>query len=55
MNNSVAAELYSQRIMFPCDFINTLVGRGGLKLMTYTMDDAEWEQYCADQNNQLTY
>lgn len=55
MNNSVTAELYSQRIMFPCDFINTLVGRGGLKLMTYTMDDAEWEQYCADQNNQLTY
>ena len=55
MNNSVSAELYSQRIVFPCEFINTLVQRGGIKLMTYTMDDAEWTAYCADQNNQLTY
>lgn len=55
MNNYVSAELYSQRIVFPCDFINTLVERGGIKLMTYTMDDAEWAEYCAEQNNQLTY
>lgn len=55
MNNYVSASLSSQRIVYPCDFINTLVGRGGVKMLTYTMDDKEWAEYCADQNNQLTY
>ena len=50
------ATLYAQRIVLGSEeYINSLVGRGGLMAMTYTMDDAEWTEYCASQNNQLTY
>ena len=28
---------------------------GGFRFMTYNYTDAEWEEYCAEQNNQLTY
>lgn len=50
------ATLYSQRIVLGSEeYINSLVGRGGVAAMTYTMDDAEWSAYCASQNNQLTY
>ncbi|MDO4459659.1 MAG: ABC transporter substrate-binding protein [Clostridia bacterium] len=50
------AVLYSQRIVLGSDYyINSLVGFGGISRMTYTMNDAEWADYCAQQNNQLTY
>ena len=50
------ATLYSQRTVLGSEeYINSLVGRGGLMAMTYTMDDAQWAEYCASQNNQLTY
>lgn len=50
------ATLYSQRIVLGSEeYINALVGYGGLSQLTYTMDDAEWAKYCADKNNQLTY
>ena len=28
---------------------------GGIRFMTYNYTDAEWEEYCAENNNQLTY
>ena len=50
------ATLYSQRVVWPAEeYINAFVGYGGYRELTYTMDDAEWEAYCAEQNNQLTY
>ncbi|MCC8064304.1 MAG: hypothetical protein LIO70_04345, partial [Clostridiales bacterium] len=50
------AVMYSQRIVLGSDtYVNSLVGFGGIRMMTYTMDDAEWAEYCASQNNQLTY
>lgn len=54
---SISTSLYSQRTVEGSeDFVNTLVdGYGGLRFMTYTMDDAEWADYCAQNNNQLTY
>ena len=48
--------LYSHRIVLGSEeFINSLVGFGGIQFMTYTMDDAEWAAYCAEQGNSLTY
>lgn len=52
-NSSV---LYSQRTVLGSEtYLNTLLGFGGIRYMTYTMNDAEWEAYCAENNNQLTY
>jgi len=48
--------LKSQRLVDGSDhFINSLVEFGGIRAMTYTMDDAEWTDYCAKNNNQLNY
>ncbi|MGN0353277.1 MAG: ABC transporter substrate-binding protein [Roseburia sp.] len=55
MISRTSATLYSQRIVWPCDWVNSIVQRGGLENMTYTMDDAEWDAYCAEQGNNLTY
>ncbi len=50
------AELYEQRIVMESEeYVNVLVEFGGLMGMTYTMNDAEWAEYCAENNNQLTY
>lgn len=50
------ATLYEQRLIQGSEeYINPLIGRGGLMYFTYTMDDAEWTEYCASQNNQLSY
>ncbi len=37
------------------DYINTLVGHGGIRFMTYSMDDDAWNAYCQKNNNQLNY
>ncbi len=48
--------LYSQRIVLgSSEFVNSVIGFGGIQYMTYTMDDAEWAEYCAENNNKLTY
>ncbi len=48
--------LESQRVVEYSDhYINSLVSFGDLPLLTYTMDDDEWAEYCAKQNNQLKY
>lgn len=56
VSSSCLATLYSQRVVPGSEeFINSLVVRGGLQFLTYTMDDAEWAEYCAEQGNQLSY
>jgi oligopeptide transport system substrate-binding protein len=48
--------LNSQRIIQGSDhFIDSLVGFGGIRAMTWTMDDNEWVEYCSKHNNQLNY
>lgn len=50
------ANLASQRVIYGSEeFINSLVGRGDIQYMTYTMNDEEWDAYCKEQNNNLTY
>ncbi|MBR4795353.1 MAG: hypothetical protein IK050_02825, partial [Lachnospiraceae bacterium] len=51
------AGMRSQRVVFASDhFVNDLIGfANSVQYLTYTMDDAEWEEYCSQQNNQLTY
>lgn len=52
--NSVG--LTSQRIIEKSEtYGGSLVGYGGLRFMKFSMDDAEWEEYCSQQNNQLKY
>ncbi len=56
LSSMTYASLYSQRIVLGSEeYINCLVQYGGLSQITYTMDDAEWEEYCASKNYQLTY
>ena len=48
--------LYSQRVVLgSSEYVNSIIGFGGIQYMTYTMNDAEWADYCAENNNQLTY
>ena len=56
MRDYNANAMLSQRIVEGADsYINDLVQRGGVQYRTYTMDDAEWEDYCAKNNYQLQY
>jgi oligopeptide transport system substrate-binding protein len=56
VNSICSAGLYSQRVILGSeDYVNAIVGRGGLQFMTYTMDDAEWADYCSEQGNNLSY
>lgn len=48
--------LYSQRITNGSEVdVNAELGYGGVRYMTYSMDDAEWADYCAQENYQLEY
>ena len=46
-------------ISFKVDYVtydyNTFLGYGGVRYMTYNYTDAEWAEYCEEQNNQLEY
>ena len=54
--SSSTAALASYRVVYgSSDYINSIVGRGGIQFMTYTMNDAEWAAYCAEQGNSLSY
>lgn len=53
---SSSAALASHRLVYGSEeYINSVVGRGGIQFMTYTMNDAEWAAYCAEQGNSLSY
>ena len=51
-----SSSMISQRVVEGADhFVNDIVKRGSFQFRTYTMDDAEWEEYCRKSNYQLTY
>ncbi|MGN0778641.1 MAG: ABC transporter substrate-binding protein, partial [Aristaeellaceae bacterium] len=50
------ASLASYRLVYgSSEYINSIVGRGGIQFITYTMNDADWDAYCAAQGNNLSY
>ena len=54
--SSSGASLASQRIIYGSEeYINSIVGRGGIQYLTYIINDAEWADYCAEQGNSLSY
>jgi ABC-type transport system substrate-binding protein len=54
--DSNSAGMYSLRTVLGSDeYINSVIGYGGIAYITYTMDDAEWDEYCAQNNYQLEY
>lgn len=50
-----SATLYSRKVILGTDTFVQVVEFGGVRSMTYAYDDAAWEAYCAENNNQLTY
>lgn len=50
-----SAELLSMKIAYPTYEEVFEVGYGGIRCMTYNFTDAEWEEYCAENNYQLNY
>ncbi len=52
---SASTGLYSHRVIFGSEEYIPQMGYGGVAYMTYTMNDADWAAYCAEQGNQLTY
>ena len=51
------ASLLSQKVEYVTYDYNgaTIEEYGGFRFMTYNFTDAEWEKYCENQNNKLTY
>lgn len=50
-----SAYLDGQKIAYPTYEYIIEVGLGGVRSMTYNYTDKEWEEYCAENNNQLNY
>lgn len=51
----MSTQLESQRIHQGTDTFCQLIDFGGIRHLTYSYTDKEWEEYCDQQNNQLTY
>jgi len=49
------ASLFSRKVINATDTYVQLLGFGDIRHMTYAYDDAAWEAYCNENNNQLTY
>lgn len=50
-----SAELLSMKIAYPTYEEVFEVGYGGIRCMTFNYTDAEWADYCAQNDNQLNY
>lgn len=50
-----ATSLESQKVNQGAEEYVQIVAFGGVRHLTYNYTDAEWEEYCKSQNNQLTY
>lgn len=50
-----AAYLLSMKIAYPTYEFVFEVAFGGIRYMTFNFTDAEWEAFCAENNNQLNY
>lgn len=49
------ASLDSRKVLNATDEYVQIVAFGGIRFLTYNYDDAAWEAYCAENNNQLAY
>lgn len=49
------AALISYKVQYATEEYNIMYGFGGFRLMKFTMNDAEWEQFKKDNNGQLNY
>ena len=52
---TTACSMLSYKLSYFTENYNIMYGFGGLRLMRYNYTDAEWADYVAGQNNQLTY
>ena len=50
-----SASLLSRKINYATDEYVQIVGFGGIPEITYNYDDAQWEAYLKENNNQLSY
>ena len=48
-------EMISYKVNYFTDEYNIMYGFGGLSLMTYNYDDAEWAEFVQSQNGSLSY
>ncbi len=55
VNADASASLKAMRVKFYTEEYVFGVGRGGIKYQTYTMNDAEWAAYIAEQGGTLNY
>lgn len=50
-----SAELWSRKALLGSDDFVQIVEFGGVRHLGFAYDDAAWDAYCAENNNQLTY
>lgn len=50
-----SAELWSRKTLLGTDNFVQIVEYGGIRHLNYAYDDASWEAYCTENNNQLVY
>ena len=50
-----ACSLFSHKISYATLNYNIMYGYGGMRLMTYNYNDAEWAAYVKGQNGALNY
>ncbi len=55
VGTAASASLKGKRIKFHTEEYIYGMGRGGIAYYTYAMDDAEWAQYVAENNNSIDY
>ncbi|MBR6152777.1 MAG: hypothetical protein IKQ25_16010 [Lachnospiraceae bacterium] len=53
--STTVCEMISHKVNYYTDEYNLMYGFGGLALMTYNYDDAEWAEYVQSQNGTLSY
>lgn len=51
----VVVSMYSNQIQYATLDYDIMYGYGGIRLMTYTMDDAAWEAYVAENGGEIDY
>ncbi len=52
---TTACSMLSYKLSYYTENYSIMYGFGGLRLIRYNYDDAEWDAYVASQNNQLDY
>ncbi len=52
---TTACSMLSYKLSYYTENYSIMYGFGGLRLIRYNYDDAEWDAYVASQNNQLSY